>query len=135
MSRPTIHLTNASSRNLHQGRLFNIMAAPRRWERFAGNVAALTPAVEWLRAVQLGTTAPSEYRAACEDRFEASLARGCLTLGGLRCPSMLVADGDTLVCACSKAAAAEGKCHRVWAAPFLVRAGWRVVLDGVEAPA
>lgn len=26
----------------------------------------------------------------------------------------------------------SGRCHRAWAAPFLVRAGWRVILDGVE---
>lgn len=40
----------------------------------------------------------------------------------------VIADGDTLCCACAKGA----DCHRRWAAPFLVRAGWRVVLDGVE---
>lgn len=27
---------------------------------------------------------------------------------------------------------AAGRCHRAWAAPVLVAAGWRVVLDGVE---
>lgn len=43
-----------------------------------------------------------------------------------------VRDGDTLCCACSVAEARAGRCHRTWAAPFLVRAGWRVVLDGVE---
>jgi hypothetical protein len=43
-----------------------------------------------------------------------------------------VADGDTLCCACSAANAARGLCHRAWAAPYLVRAGWRVLLDGVE---
>lgn len=41
-----------------------------------------------------------------------------------------VFDGDTLCCACSVAEARAGRCHRTWAAPFLVRAGWRVVLDG-----
>jgi len=43
-----------------------------------------------------------------------------------------VADGDTLCCACSAANAARDLCHRAWAAPYLVRAGWRVLLDGVE---
>jgi len=28
--------------------------------------------------------------------------------------------------------AAEGRCHRVWAAELLRRAGWRAVLDGQE---
>jgi len=45
-----------------------------------------------------------------------------------------VADGDTLCCACSVAEARAGRCHRTWAAQFLVRAGWRVILDGVEVP-
>ena len=39
-----------------------------------------------------------------------------------------VQDGDTLTCTCAKGV----DCHRRWAAPFLVKAGWRVVLDGVE---
>lgn len=45
---------------------------------------------------------------------------------------VLVEDGDTLICACSRAAAARGECHRVFAAPLLAAAGWRVVLDGRE---
>ena len=44
----------------------------------------------------------------------------------------LVEPGCTLTCACSRSAAADGRCHRVVAAPFLHAAGWRVVLDGVE---
>lgn len=36
----------------------------------------------------------------------------------------------TLICACSREAAAAGRCHRVIAADLLKRAGWSVVLDG-----
>ncbi len=43
-----------------------------------------------------------------------------------------VADGDTIVCVCARDKAEAGECHRVWFAPFLHDAGWRVVLDGVE---
>ena len=41
-----------------------------------------------------------------------------------------VPDGATLICACSREAAAAGRCHRVIAADLLKRAGWSVVLDG-----
>lgn len=47
-------------------------------------------------------------------------------------PDYIVSDGDTLCCACSRDDAAAGRCHRVWAAAALVRAGWRVILDGKE---
>jgi len=47
---------------------------------------------------------------------------------GVNTPSEPVANGDTLLCACKFGA----PCHRREAAPFLVRAGWRVILDGVE---
>lgn len=42
----------------------------------------------------------------------------------------IVKDGDTLCCACSRKAASEGNCHRTWAAPYLHKAGWEVILDG-----
>jgi UDP-2,3-diacylglucosamine pyrophosphatase LpxH len=45
---------------------------------------------------------------------------------------ILVQDGDTLCCACSRDEAAAGRCHRVWVAEALAKAGWAVVLDGVE---
>ena len=41
-----------------------------------------------------------------------------------------VPDGATLICACSREAAAAGRCHRVIAADLLKRAGWSVVPDG-----
>ena len=41
-----------------------------------------------------------------------------------------VPDGAMLICACSREAAAAGRCHRVIAADLLKRAGWSVVLDG-----
>lgn len=41
-----------------------------------------------------------------------------------------VEDGATLICACSRKAAADRRCHRVIAAELLAGAGWDVVLDG-----
>lgn len=50
--------------------------------------------------------------------------------GSLWVKGMVVPDGATLICACSREAAAAGRCHRVIAADLLKRAGWTVVLDG-----
>ncbi len=50
--------------------------------------------------------------------------------GGVWIRGVLVPDGATLICACSRQAAAAGRCHRVIAADLLKRAGWSVVLDG-----
>lgn len=38
--------------------------------------------------------------------------------------------GDTLICSC--AARSDDECHRFWLAPYLLAAGWRVVLDGKD---
>ncbi len=47
---------------------------------------------------------------------------------GMSFPELAVSHGDSLLCACKVGA----PCHRREAAPFLVRAGWRVILDGSE---
>ena len=134
---PTLYLTNWSSPKLHgPGRKFTIMARPRAWEHGIGRCRKLTPMDETdLMREALRTRAPeavAAYRGALERRWEADLY-------GMR-PGLLVAtnmgdaagyvikDDDTLCCACAKGA----ECHRRWAAPFLVRAGWRVILDGAE---
>lgn len=50
--------------------------------------------------------------------------------GAFWTPTGIVPDGATLICACSREAAAADRCHRVIAAVLLKRAGWSVVLDG-----
>ena len=78
------------------------------------------------------------YRAAFDAQLQDAAQRGELAPGRLvytvqaraDAPRHLVPDGATLCCACSQARAAEGCCHRAWIAPFLVRAGWTVRLDG-----
>lgn len=133
MSRPTLYLTNWSSRRLHgPGRRWTIMRKPRAWEHGDGRVPALVPRREDLEAAQRGDLDPAAYAAACREVFGAfPLEPGRLEAVGADGP-VPVADGDTLCCACSREAAARGACHRVVAAALLADAGWRVVLDGAE---
>lgn len=145
---PTLHLTNWSSGRLHgPGRRFTIMARPRTWEMGEGCVVALKPSglviVGLLQRALEDRTDEAAMRA-YREAYEAVLSSAVAVLrprrltafgygtgmgGGL---GTEVGDGDTLCCACSVAEARAGRCHRSWAAPFLVRAGWRVVLDGEE---
>jgi hypothetical protein len=136
--KPTLHVTNWSSKKLHgPGRKLTIMAKPRAWEHGDGRVPALTPRAEDLEAVRGGTIDFAEYKR----RFERRIVTIAILVpgGGLQGidragGNFRVADGDTLCCACSREAAARGECHRVWAAEALARAGWRVILDGKELP-
>lgn len=134
--KPTINLTNFSSRKLHHGHVYSIMARPRAWEHGEGSVSDLVPNASWLCEVQRGACTMAQYRAAFEERLERSIAAGDLAPGFLKADGRrsfrVVEDGDTLCCACSVIAAKIERCHRAWAAPFLVRAGWCVILDGVE---
>ena len=139
---PTIHVTNWSSRKMHgPGRAWSIMVRPRRWELGDGFVRVFRPNAEMLDAVREGEITVDQYRDVfligySEPLFGGPPSYALLRQGWLRADVLggqeLVRDGDTLCCACSRDAAAEGKCHRVWAAELLRRAGWRVLLDGRE---
>lgn len=144
MTRPTLHLTNWSSRKLHgPGLRFGIMARPRRWEHGDGKVLRLIPdaneAPLMLRALadRANVATMLAYRDAIEARWAGDnfLVPWRLVAMTTRETSLApagewipVRDGDSILCACAVGA----ECHRRWAAPFLVRAGWRVLLDGVE---
>lgn len=134
----TLHVANWSSRKLHgPGLALTIMAAPRAWEHGDGRVPALIPDLDDLRAVRAGTIPWTEYRARFEARFETRLSKHIIAPGLAQCVLTSgrlfpVRDGDTLCCACSVADAAAGRCHRVWSAHALRRAGWDVILDGVR---
>ncbi len=137
--RPTLYLSNWSSRRTPgchgPGRKLTIMAAPRQWEHGDGSVARLTPSVQDLRDVKDRLLAFEDYRQIFTDLAEKHRSEGRLTPGVLVTTAdggKHVQDGDTLCCACSRDDAAAGRCHRAWAAPLLVAAGWRVVLDGAE---
>jgi hypothetical protein len=153
---PTLHVTNWSSwKRLHgPGRAFTMMANPRHWERGKGRVPRLTPMQEWVRDAKAGRLSLDAYRALYDERLVTSGqlapyghirdAKGRRPVGSRLAPGelyavawggpniIMVGHGDTLCCACSRAKAAAGECHRVWAAEALVRAGWRVILDGQE---
>lgn len=150
MDKPTIYVTNWSSRKLHgPGRKWTIMRKPRAWEWGDGRVEALTPDAEDLDAARSGAIGWSEYErgflesvrvylAACEETWghthlgpdrnaECETGLHALPSGG-KAGIFTVRDGDTLLCACAK-----GKpCHRQIAARLLADSNWRVILDGQE---
>ena len=135
---PTLYLSNWASKDLHgSGPKWSIMARPRAWEQGMGTVRVLTPAVDDLLALKALRLDWPTYRA----RFLAGLPPAAqlapLALQAharihtrFACQDVPVADGDSLLCACSKADAAKGHCHRVFCAEVLQAAGWQVVLDG-----
>lgn len=137
---PTVHFSNWSSHRTpgHHGpgRKLTIMARPRTWEHGAGRVPDLTPAKADLDAVAAGRIDMVEYRRRLEKRWAAGLyALSPIQLTAYTPEGIdLVRDGDTLCCSCSRDAVAAGRCHRVWAAYALSRAGWSVVLDGRKLP-
>jgi len=140
--RPTLYLSNWSSHRTPgchgPGRKLTIMAAPRAWEHGEGRVVWLTPDERDLRDAKAERISVDVYRERFETFARLHLGRGHLAPGELITTtadgSRSVEDGDTLCCACSRDEAAAGRCHRAWAAPLLVAAGWRVVLDGEEVP-
>ncbi len=138
-----MYLTNWKRPAYHgPGRRFTIMADPRRWEHGVGRVAPLIPALDWLAVVKAAVATKDErviedswirYVQRFDDRLrDVVLAPGVLTwAGGHNGDGQgVVEDGDTLCCACAVGA----RCHRQIAAPWLVRAGWSVVLDGKPLP-
>lgn len=129
---PTLHLTNWSSSRLHgPGRKLTIMARPRSWEHGDGVVSAFVPDAQLLQQVKSGVMSFDTYAATLLDEWTFRplewYAPGALVWGHAE-GTTPVADGDTLLCACARSA----PCHRRVAAPLLVRAGWRVLLDGAE---
>jgi hypothetical protein len=144
--RPTLYLSNFASHR-SPGKWspapyapLTIMTRPRHFERGAGRVDALVPTAErdlLARALadRLDVAAMAAYREALTSRWSTlDLSPGVLTYTPTNRPDpRVVLPGMTLCCACSVAEARAGRCHRSWAAPFLHRAGWAVVLDGVEA--
>ena len=136
MNKPTIYLTNWSSKRRHgPGRKLTIMARPRAWERGEGSVTLLTPVLSMLDGLKSGRISPAAYFASFRGDLEAvssgttnHLSPGVLGVETGDPQLGRVADGDSLLCACAVGA----PCHRREAAPYLVRAGWRVLLDGVE---
>ncbi len=138
MRTETIYLSNWSSHKTpgHHGPgrwKWTIMAKPRHWERGHGRVTSLTPSIEDMESAKLGAISLYEYRRRFMRMARWSLMPLEASVGSIPNASIAtVRNGDTLCCACSRAAAARGECHRVWAARLLHEAGWRVILDGKE---
>lgn len=141
--RPTVYLSNWASHKTpgHHGpgRLLSIMVSTPHWATPIGKVGIAAPKADDFWALQEGKITAEEYR----ERY----AKGVLLFAKVLVPGKLgfvskeehesseVKDGDTLCCVCSRHNAKDGNCHRVWLAPLLVEAGWRVILDGEKLEA
>lgn len=143
MTRPTLYLTNVASLKTpgHKGPRdghLTIQARPPHWARGQGRVNVLAPlgALEALMVEAIKERKSRTESNDCMIRYRAAyehhLAQNNLSpwrLGVVADDGFeFVQDGDTLTCTCAKGV----DCHRRWAAPFLVNAGWRVILDGKE---
>lgn len=150
---PTIYVTNAASvqvvkrgiatpevaKAVGPGPALTIMAKPRGQygECGVGAVPLLRPFLVDLEAVQAGDITEAEYFGRCEREFSRQrehLGPGKLIYRDDAGEGQLVPSGATLMCACSRSKASEGRCHRVTAAAELRRAGWVVILDGRALP-
>lgn len=146
-----LYVANHSSHKTpgHHGtrKKFNIQARPRHWENQDGQVKVLTPEPDDLHDVQVRNCTMDDYRQRWWTRLPDKAmyqSKGLLQPGKLKAwvgvppkegvwdgrVTTPVRDGDTLLCSCSRAEAAQGRCHRVWAAKALLLWGWDVVLDG-----
>ncbi len=139
MKGPTIYISNWSSHKTEghhgPGRKLTIMANPRHWERGEGYVPILTPTGADLALYMKKAIDLYEYRLRIirqVEKFEPMIEPGLLEFitPGVK-TSFYVESGDTLCCACSRIASVEGRCHRRWIVPFLLKSGWNVVIDGV----
>lgn len=149
---PVLHLRSWASVNGQtrrgdplSGHAYTIMALPRAafGEVGQGRVNVLTPQgaeVDLMRALvgaRRSGAGPdpdllARYRGALEARWASlDLSPGSVVVQTLTGVGHVQA-GDVLCCACAASEVLAGRCHRAWAAPFLVRAGWRVLLDGAE---
>lgn len=138
--RPALHLTNWASRAQHgPGRRLCVMAYPRTWELGDGTVLAAVPGGRQVRAFLAGELSVEAYRSHVE-KYAASRMCGpgelmfAPRIGTHLGPATPVQGGDTLLCSCPRPDSPRRThpCHLEWLAPYLVRAGWRVVLYGQE---
>ena len=146
MSKPTLHITNWSSKKLHgTGKKWTIMARPRQWENGDGNIFRLTPWPEDLDALKTEKCSLAEYKNRYDEKVFGTHATADmlepiwskdLSPGFLRADvgnfSVVVQDNDTICCGCSREASLSGLCHRAWAASYLLEAGWNIVLEGIQ---
>jgi len=137
-TKPSVFLSNFASRKTKghhgPGRLLSIMVKTPHWSGADGTVAALMPHAKDLRRMKEGRITIEEYRRrfmmSMEARSELLEPHNLIVQSKKKLESFEVRDGDTLCCTCSRQAAADDKCHRVWVARALLEHGWDVVLDG-----
>lgn len=126
---------------------------PKRGELGRGTVFELVPGPGLVDSVRKSSLSAAQYREAYLEgpappapgarpsevpRSWLDLSPGRLkaraAFGRTRGQMVEVQAGDNLTAGPSAKDAAVGLCYRVWAAYLLIKAGWRVILDGEEIP-
>ena len=139
----TLHLTNWASRAEHgPGTKISAMAKPLAWMSAYGIAPNAAPHLLDLEAIRSDTITIEEYTARCVARWAYFAALDRYLPGkfdsvrpeGGRRMNIKIADGDSLLCTCPRRGSHRWRrpCHLESLAPFLVRAGWRVLLYGEE---
>jgi len=116
------------------------MAAPREWEIGDGIIETLRPDATDLYCLKERGLSLREYFIRFEKKMAERLAEGLLApdmlsatlYQGRFASSFPVPSGATACCSCPRPGSERRvhRCHLEWAAPYLVRAGWEVVLYG-----
>jgi hypothetical protein len=138
INNPNVFLSNFASRRTRghhgPGRLLSIMVKTPHWSGAEGTVAALIPNAKDLWRLKDNRISIEEYKrrfiTSMESRRELLGPHNLILQSEKKLESFEVRDGDTLCCTCSREAAANDRCHRVWVAQALLEHGWDVVLDG-----
>lgn len=144
MDKPAIYLSSFAAPGHHgPGRLWSMVARPLPGEQGEGRVWALLPYGSDLVEFKAGRLTLGNARERYRELLKSRTARATVGIGPGALAAGMPSDdvpfefarvevqpGDTVCCCCSVKEAARGRCHRAWAAPYLHRAGWLVILDG-----
>jgi len=96
-----------------------------------GIVDALTPDVQLWKNYLSGAIPWQSFREKYSQVVSSTpLYHGTLMARLTDGSEIIVDDGDTLLCVCTKAKADDMRCHRAWAAYWLRGCNWRVMIDG-----
>jgi len=128
----TVYLASWDDEQFHgPGRKFSLLRQPPHAIRGDGVVETFVPDDTLYQAFLRGSASLAQFRRL----YLAALTPVPIHHGRLKATlhggeTVLVDEGDTLLCKCSAERASDLLCHRAWLAQLLLRASWRVLIDG-----